>query len=99
MYVSANRFAESASSGQASATQSDPSATSMLSDTQSMFLTLLTTELKTQDPTSPQDPTQMVSQLVQFNTLNEVISINDSLQTLVSNTTQTASTTTPTGGQ
>ncbi len=53
-----------------------------------MFLTLLTTELKTQDPTAPEDPTQMVDQLVQFNSLNELININGSMSTLVSDATQ-----------
>lgn len=33
------------------------------------FLTLLTTELQNQDPTSPQDPTQSVTQLAQFSQL------------------------------
>lgn len=33
------------------------------------FLQLLTTELKNQDPTSPQDPTQQVSQLAQMSAL------------------------------
>ena len=33
------------------------------------FLTLLTTELKNQDPTQPQDPTQSVTQLAQFSQL------------------------------
>ena len=99
MYVNANRYAESTSSGQTSTSQTDSTATSMLNDTQSMFLTLLTTELKTQDPTAPEDPTQMVNQLVQFNTLNEVVSINNSLQTLVSNAGLTSSTATSDGGQ
>ncbi|MBV8152620.1 MAG: flagellar biosynthesis protein FlgD, partial [Candidatus Eremiobacteraeota bacterium] len=36
---------------------------------QSQFLTLLTTELQNQDPTSPVDNTQMVSELAQFSAL------------------------------
>ncbi|MGA2960108.1 MAG: flagellar hook capping FlgD N-terminal domain-containing protein [Candidatus Korobacteraceae bacterium] len=76
------------------------SSTNTLSDTQSMFLTLLTTELKTQDPTAPEDPTQMVDQLVQFNSLNQLININGSMSTLVSDATPattSGSQTTPTG--
>ena len=68
------------------------SSNSTLNDTQSMFLTLLTTELKTQDPTAPEDPTQMVSQLVQFNSLNELISMNGSMTTLVADATPAATT-------
>ena len=73
------------------------SATNTLSDTQSMFLTLLTTELKTQDPTAPEDPTTMVDQLVQFNSLNQLININGSMSTLVSDATPAATSTTSTG--
>lgn len=43
------------------------------------FITLLTAELKGQDPTNPMDPTQFVSQLVQFNSLEQLISINQEL--------------------
>lgn len=92
MYVSSKQSAitgDTLSAAQTSTAASGSSNTA-LGDTQSMFLTLLTTELKTQDPTSPQDPMQMVNQLVQFNTLNEVISINQSLNTLVANSTPSA---------
>lgn len=69
------------------------SSTNPLNDTQSMFLTLLTTELKTQDPTAPEDPTKMVDQLVQFNSLNQLISMNGSMSTLVTDVTPAATTT------
>jgi flagellar basal-body rod modification protein FlgD len=62
-----------------------------------MFLTLLTTELKTQDPTAPEDPTTMVDQLVQFNSLNQLISINGNMGTLVTDVAPTATSTTSTG--
>lgn len=45
-----------------------------------MFITLLIAQLKNQDPTSPMDPTQFVGQLVQFNSLEQLISINQELQ-------------------
>jgi len=83
-----------------SAQNAASSSTNTLNGTQSMFLTLLTTELKTQDPTAPQDPTQMVDQLVQFNSLNELISMNGSMSTLVADATPattTGSQTNPTG--
>ena len=37
------------------------------------FLTLLTTQLKNQDPLSPQDSTQFTSQLVQFSQVEQEI--------------------------
>src|SRR5678809_598685 len=53
----------------------DPSA-----DTQDLFLKLLVAQLKTQDPTSPMDPTQMVGQMLSMNQLNELIQIRHSPQ-------------------
>jgi len=43
------------------------------------FITLLVAQLKNQDPTSPMDPTQFVTQLVQFNSLEQLMSINQEL--------------------
>jgi flagellar basal-body rod modification protein FlgD len=43
------------------------------------FLTLLVTELKNQDPTANSDPNQYVNQLVQVNSLEQLIQINDTL--------------------
>jgi len=37
------------------------------------FLTLLVTEMKNQDPTAQTDPTQYVNQLVQVNSLEQLI--------------------------
>jgi flagellar hook assembly protein FlgD len=51
------------------------------------------TELKAQDPTSPMDPTQMVGQMVQMNTLGEVMQIRELLQAMpAANPTATATT-------
>lgn len=47
------------------------------------FMTLLTTQLQNQDPTNPVDPTQFVTQLAQFTTLDQVTQINGLLQELV----------------
>jgi flagellar basal-body rod modification protein FlgD len=44
------------------------------------FLVLLTAQLKSQDPTAPTDPTEFVGQLVQFNSLEQLIQINQNLQ-------------------
>ncbi len=49
-------------------------------ETGDMFLKLLTTQLKSQDPLSPMDPTQFVGQLVQFNTLNQLVQIRQLIE-------------------
>lgn len=43
------------------------------------FMTLLVAQLKNQDPTQPMDPTQFVTQLVQFNSLEQLIGIKRDL--------------------
>jgi flagellar basal-body rod modification protein FlgD len=55
-----------------------------------MFLQLLTTELKSQDPISPMDPTQFVGQLVQFNTLGEIMQIRQLLGSTTDASTSSA---------
>ena len=47
------------------------------------FLTLLTTELQNQDPSSPLDTNQFTSQLVQFSQLEQQLNTNTDLQTLI----------------
>ncbi len=44
------------------------------------FLTLLTAQLKSQDPTSAQDPSVFVSQLSSFSQLEQLIQIRQTLQ-------------------
>lgn len=46
---------------------------------ESAFLKLLVEQLKHQDPLAPQDGTQFVAQLAQFNSLEQLISINERL--------------------
>jgi flagellar basal-body rod modification protein FlgD len=48
------------------------------------FLTLLTTQLKHQDPLSPLDTNQFTQQLVQFASVEQQINMNTSLSTLIS---------------
>jgi flagellar basal-body rod modification protein FlgD len=48
--------------------------------TDDIFLQLLTEQLKAQSPFDPVDPTQFVGQLVQFNTLDQLIQIRQLLQ-------------------
>lgn len=49
-------------------------------DVSNTFLTLLITQLKAQDPTSPMDPKDMVGQLVQFNTLGQIMKIRELME-------------------
>ena len=44
------------------------------------FLTLLMSELQSQDPTSPLDPNEMVGQIVSINQLSELMQIRQILQ-------------------
>jgi flagellar basal-body rod modification protein FlgD len=48
------------------------------------FLTLLTTQLKNQDPTNPLDTNQFTQQLVEFAQVEQQLKANDQLSTLVS---------------
>jgi len=48
------------------------------------FLTLLTTQLQNQDPSSPLDTNEMTQQLVQFASVEQQISMNQNLTSLVS---------------
>lgn len=43
------------------------------------FLTLLVTEMKNQDPTATTDPNEYINQLVSVNSLQQLISINQTL--------------------
>lgn len=58
----------------------DPQQQSLNGLTGDSFLTLLTAQLKSQDPTQPEDPTTFVAQLVQFNSLQQLLQIRELLQ-------------------
>jgi flagellar basal-body rod modification protein FlgD len=61
----------------------------MLAQNFDQFLTLLTAQLKNQDPTSPMDTNQFTSQLVQFASVEQQMKQNATLTSLVSNTNNT----------
>ena len=44
------------------------------------FITLLTAQLQAQDPLNPMDPSQMVDQLTEVNSLQQLIQIQSDLQ-------------------
>jgi flagellar basal-body rod modification protein FlgD len=46
------------------------------------FLTLLVAEMKNQDPTTPTDPAQYISQMVDVNSLQQLIGINQGISSL-----------------
>jgi flagellar basal-body rod modification protein FlgD len=67
-------------------TPSDTSGTSSSSSDSSTisandFLTLLVTEMQNQDPTADTDPNEYINQLVQVNSLEQLIDINQNLST------------------
>ena len=52
------------------------------------FLTLLTSQLKNQDPLSPMDSSEFTNQLVEFAQVEQQISMNDNLTNLIGLTNQ-----------
>ncbi|MGM8061418.1 flagellar hook assembly protein FlgD [Vogesella indigofera] len=54
-------------------------------DIQNRFLKLLTTQLKTQDPSNPMDNAQMTSQMAQISTVSGLESVNASIKALSDN--------------
>jgi len=65
-------------------------AMAQLSGNFSTFLTLLTTQLKNQDPTSPMDSNQFTQQLVMYSQVEQQIQSNDNLKTLIAQGTSNA---------
>jgi flagellar basal-body rod modification protein FlgD len=74
-------------------TSTNPIAPDQLAN-ESTFLKLLMAQVKNQDPMNPTDSTQFVGQLVQFSQLEQLLGINQGVQTLV--TKAPAPTPTPT---
>ena len=58
-------------------------------DQQNKFLTLLTTQLKNQDPLNPMDNAQMTSQLAQISTVDGIERLNTTLASMMSSTSET----------
>jgi flagellar basal-body rod modification protein FlgD len=63
-----------------------------LSGNFSTFLTLLTTQLKNQDPTSPMDSNAFTQQLVMYSQVEQQIDTNTNLKSLISQGTANAGT-------
>ena len=77
--VTGNSYLDSLSSA---ATTAASSSTSKSSIDQAGFLKLLTTQLKTQDPTEPVDNAQMAAQMAQFSSVAGITEMNTSLKSM-----------------
>ena len=64
----------------------DPEGKARLAENFDTFLTLLTSQLKNQDPLSPMDANEFTGQIVQMTGVEQQLLTNDLLQKLVSNT-------------
>lgn len=67
----------------AAATTKSATDKAKLNEDLNKFLTLLTTQLKHQDPLSPMDATEFTSQLVQFAQVEQSIYVNSNLEKLI----------------
>ena len=72
------------SSSSSDATSANTMANSQIAGNFQSFLTLLTTQLKNQNPLDPLDTNQFTQQLVEFAGVQQQLNTNSSLQTLVS---------------
>jgi flagellar basal-body rod modification protein FlgD len=78
-------------SGSTSSTSSSSSSSATISAND--FLTLLVTEMQNQDPTADTDPNEYINQLVQVNSLEQLIDINQNVSTALGDSTTSTSTT------
>ena len=87
-----------AASGTGSSSSSSSSSSSLNSLTsENTFLQLLIAQIKNQDPLNPTDSIQFVGQLVQYSELEQLMGINQGVQTLTGATTTTTPTTSTKG--
>lgn len=61
---------------------SDATTTKPKTSEKDMFMTLLVAQLKNQDPLEPQDGAAFVAQLAQFNSLDQLVGIRESIAQL-----------------
>jgi len=71
-------------SATAGTTSASGTASATLASNFDTFLTLLTTQLKNQDPTDPMDSSEFTQQLVQFSQVEQQIDANKNLETIIS---------------
>jgi flagellar basal-body rod modification protein FlgD len=88
----------SGASGSSGASSSSGSSSSDTTVTANDFLTLLVAEMKNQDPTSDTDPNAYIDQLVQVNSLQQLIQINQDLGGLNSSSSSSSDSGSGSGG-
>jgi flagellar basal-body rod modification protein FlgD len=81
--VSSTTPASAVAASASSATAANNSALASLADNTNTFLTLLTTQLKNQDPLSPLDTNQFMQQLVSLSQVEQQINTNTDLTQLI----------------
>jgi flagellar basal-body rod modification protein FlgD len=93
--------ATAASTAAPTSTSTASAATSTSTITANDFLTLLVAEMKNQDPTQPTDPNAYISQMVDVNSLQQLIGINQGITSLdqVASTTAGAGSSSVSGTQ
>ncbi|MEN6542893.1 flagellar hook capping FlgD N-terminal domain-containing protein [Parvibaculum sp.] len=84
MSVESVAASQAAAAAAAATTSKAGAASSALSSNYNMFLTLLTTQLKNQDPTNPMKSSEFTTQLVQYSSVEQQIQANKNLETLIS---------------
>ena len=82
--LSASAASAAATANASSGTSGGVNSNAMIADNFQTFLTLLTTQLKNQNPLDPLDTNQFTQQLVQFAQVEQQMKSNDQLTTLVS---------------
>lgn len=79
-HTNASSATNSSSNTSGSSSSASGSGSNPVQDTNTMFMDLLTAQLKNQSPLDPVDPMQFTSQLVEFNMLDQLTQINSALQ-------------------
>jgi len=85
--VTQNMSAADAGAGASSGTSAAAAAPPV---TESMFLQLLVAQLQNQDPSSPSDSTQFVTQLAQFQTMEQSMNQGTTLSSMLTDLNQIA---------
>ncbi|QHM90224.1 flagellar hook assembly protein FlgD [Acetobacter pasteurianus] len=80
----ATSISTAGSSGTSTASTASAGAFASLATNESNFLTLLTTQLKNQDPSSPMDTNAMTSELATFAGVEQQVQTNQNLESLIS---------------
>jgi flagellar basal-body rod modification protein FlgD len=85
----------SGSSGTSGTSSSDSSDSDSATISANDFLTLLVTEMQNQDPTADTDPNEYINQLVQVNSLEQLIDINQTLGSALGSSSSTTGSSDP----